>query len=188
MTTQIYHFMKKFRFIISLFGLFLGGSIVFVSLSSASASQAYDQSNMSRRKLYLGQEILPDNLFYPAIAIADKARMEMALPAERIYLQINYSHRRLGYAKELLIRGETDLAQSTITKSQKYLNDAAQAALTCEADKEIKLHVAASIDYHLGEIGSMMDSFLPSQKEPIELLRNETLALKEMFDREFKTE
>ncbi len=185
-SNKIYFMLKKFRFIICACSLLLGGTIVLVSLSSAAASQAYTQNSISSRKLYLGKEILPDNLFYPAVALADRAKLEMAMPTERIYLQVNYSHRRLGYAKELLIKGESDLAQSTITKAQKYLNNAAQEALNGDVDKEVKLHLAASIEYHLGELDSMMDSFLPSQKEPLEILRRETLALKEMLSRDFQ--
>jgi len=188
MTTHIHYFMKKFRLIISLLGLFIGGGIVLVSLSSASASQAYSQENFSHRKLYWGEEILPDNLFYPVIAMADKARLEMSLPTERIYLQINYSHRRLGYAKELLIKGQKDLAQSTLTKSQKYLNYAAQAILECEVEDEVKLHLLSSIDFHLGEVNSMMDSFLPSQKEPIEKLIQETLTFRDLLQRDLEIE
>lgn len=183
---QFYFFMKKFRFIICMLALLLGGSIVFISLSSASTSQAYSKNNISSRKLYLSKEILPDNLFYQAVVIVDRARLEMAIPTDQIYLQVSYSHRRLGYAKELLIKGELDLAQSTLTKAQKYLNNAAQAALNCEIERDVKLHVLASIDYHLGELDPMLDSFLPSQKEPVEKLRQETLAIRDILARDLE--
>lgn len=176
--------MKKFRFLFSLLALIFGSTIVAISLMSAASSQAYQDDRMSKRKLYLGQEILPDNLFYPVLAVVDRARLEMAVPVDKIYLKIDCSNRRLGFAKQLLLNGEMELAQSTLTKSQKYLNSAAQDILSGAFSLDVRQYVLVSIDYHMGELQPLLDAFLPQQKSIVEALRSETYVLEERLKRE----
>lgn len=178
------HTMKKLRFLLSFFALLLGGAVVAISLMSASTSLAYRDDHISKRRLYLAKEILPDNLFYPVLAVSDRARLEMATPVDRVYLKIDYSHKRLGFAKQLLINGETQLAQSTLTKSQKYLNSAMQDILLGDFSLELKKHVLASADYHLSEQKALFDAFLPQQKTAVESLRDETMILREKLGKE----
>ncbi len=175
--------MKKIRLLFSSLALIFGGAIVVVSLMSAASSQAYQDERMSGRKLYLGKEILPDHLFYPVLVAADKARLVVAEPVDKIYLKIDYSNRRLGYAKQLLLDGEVELAQSTLTKSQKYLNSAVHDTLDGEFSLEVRQYVIASADYNLGELQPLLDVFLSQQKSVVEALRDETYILKERLER-----
>lgn len=128
-----------------------GVLIVAISLVAAARVQSKDTSSITSRRLYLGKEILPDNVLYPALMAADRVKLELAGPEEKIHLQVLYAKRRLEVAESLMDKGESELALSTFTKAQKYLLQAAQGAQSPEAsDQTRQLVIDAIAQYTQG--------------------------------------
>jgi hypothetical protein len=125
--------------------LLLGVLVVAISLFSAN-NQTYPGETSSRKYLYISTEILPDHLLYPVLMVVDKAALSSAkTPSELVRIQVNYAYRRLNSAKTLAAKQKPGLALSTLTKSQKYLNQAAQEALIAGslADRQIVIRAIA---------------------------------------------
>ena len=157
--------------------LLLGLLVVAVSLFSAN-DQSYHLGNTSSRKyLYISAEILPDHLLYPALMLIDKAALSRAdSSSERIRMQVNYAYRRLNSARTLAANQKLGLALSTLTKSQKYLNQAAQEALVAgsTADRQIVIRAIAHQNH---QINQLAEEQLTHDKD-VTHLRDESEALK----------
>lgn len=112
--------------------LLLGfGSLVLVtSLLDANKVSVGDTTYLLSRRMYVGRTILPDNVFYPAVMLADRIKLDRVSTEEKIILEIEYADRRFKYATALLDKKEPELAFSTLSKSQKYLFLAADQMLT----------------------------------------------------------
>ncbi|MGD9129612.1 MAG: DUF5667 domain-containing protein [Candidatus Woesebacteria bacterium] len=178
--------MKNLRFIASIGALLFGIAIVAASLSSASIVQGQEET-VSQKKLYWSQTILPDHIFYPFVAAADRIKLEIASPSEKPYLQIEYANRRLAYSKELLEKGNQGLALTTLTKSQKYLIFAVQEAIdNDQAPALTKKYLKDALEQHMTEVKNMISKFSASERDVIEKLCAETQTLKEQLESEIK--
>ncbi len=156
--------------------LLLGILVVAISLISAN-NQTFPGDTSSRKYLYFSTEILPDHLFYPVLMIVDRAALTSAKsPSERIRIQVNYAYRRLNSAKALAAKQKTGMALSTLTKSQKYLNQAAQEALVAGslADRQI---VIRAIAHQTQQVSQFADQQVVHH-EDVTHLRDEAEALR----------
>lgn len=134
----------------------LGLAVVVVSLFSANDRSYHLGETSSRKYLYFSTEILPDHLLYPALMLVDKAALaNVTSPSERIRIQVNYAYRRLNAARTLAANHKMGLALSTLTKSQKYLNQAAQEALTTGSveDRQIVIRAIAHQNDQIDQFG-----------------------------------
>ena len=174
--------MKAGSFIIQSSAVVFGLLIVFASLYSAN-DRSYGLGNTaSRRYLYVSAEILPDHLLYPAIMLVDRMALASAhTPAERIRIQINYAHRRLNSARTLAASHKPEMAVSTLTKSQKYLNQAAQEALAqgSARDRALVIRAIANQEQQISKIAD--DQLIHNQdvvhlKEEANALKNQLQA------------
>lgn len=169
--------MKAGSLIIQSSVLLVGLVIVFTSLYSANGSNYGLGDTASRRHFYISAEILPDHLLYPMVMLIDKMALSTAhQPAERIRIQVNYAHRRLNSARTLSANCKPGMALSTLTKSQKYLNQAAQEALINGSSQE-KALVIRAIVHHEQQIQSITDEQLLHNQDVVHL-REEANALK----------
>ena len=171
--------MKRIRFIISVVALVAGAGMVGVSLTSASRVYSSDGVNASHMQLYLADNILPDHLLYPVFMASDRVKLELATPEEKIYLMINYAGRRLFYAKQLIGKDKKDLALTTLTKSQKYLNAAAQMAFESDLSNAQKKQIVSEVGSYTKEVRSLFDYFDTHDKAVLEGLCNESLIWQE---------
>ncbi len=82
--------------------------------------------------------ILPDHLFYPLKMIRDRILLFLTFdPVARAKRLLLFADKRLGAGKALVEGGKTDLGVSTLTKGEKYLEQAIiQAEKASEAGKE----------------------------------------------------
>jgi len=174
--------MKGLRIFLSITALLFGVVVVGTSLSSASQVHSQEETKVSSKTLYFDEEILPDHLLYPFLAASDKARLELATPEDRIYLQLVYGQRRFEYAQSLLKKDNHALAVTTLTKSQKYFNLAAQSSLDNKFSLQLKKYVLNSLNYHLKAVQESLDNFDPNEKTVIEKLMNESKALKDQLE------
>lgn len=178
--------MTKLRFILSILSILVGVFILTISLSSA--SQVYGQNeNISDKKFYLAQKILPDNILYPVAAGIDKIRLEVSTPEERSYIQAEYARRRLDYTQELLRKDKRSLAHTTLTKSQKYINLAVQEALDNQnTSLATKKFLAHEINYQVKEVKRLLDCFSPQEKNILNQISRESQVLAEKINQEIK--
>jgi hypothetical protein len=164
-------FMERLRLLFSLVALVFGLGIVGISLSAVSpVLSSGGEFKESQRELYWNGAILPDHLAYPVVMLVDKVRLESASPSERVELQIEYSQRRLVYAEALLEDDKVELAHSTLTKSQKYLLQAANEAIandvSVESREKLK-HLLAERNTTLRELNM---KFADSDRVAIDVL------------------
>ncbi len=169
--------MKAGSIIIQSSVLLVGFAIVFASLYSANDHSYSLGDTASRRHFYISAEILPDHLLYPVVMMIDKTALASAkTPAERIRIQVNYAHRRLNSARTLSAHNKPGMALSTLTKSQKYLNQAAQDAIA-QGTVQDRALVIRAIANHEQLINQIADEQLLHNQDVVHL-REEANALK----------
>lgn len=148
------------RLLLSLLGLLFGGSILFISLFSATQVSSTGGQAASESKLYFSQEILPDHSLYKVLMAVDRIQLETAPTQEQVYMRLEYSDRRLEYAKALLEKDNKPLAGVTLLKSQNYLHQAVQGALAENTTSTLQERVLTALEYHskqLTEIGPKLE-------------------------------
>ncbi|MDQ3008590.1 MAG: DUF5667 domain-containing protein [bacterium] len=163
--------MRHSRLLFSSIGLAFALLVLVVSFSTANtALSATGEFDASSRQFYMGQPVLPDHVAYPVVMAVDRAKLEMATPQERLYLQVSYANRRYEHSLELLKRDNPELALSTITKSQKYLMKAAQEALELDNSATARSFVAKTLEYYLYQLPQTKALFPDSDKPVIDQL------------------
>lgn len=137
-----------------------------------STNGAYDTS---RKQFYWSEEILPDHVAYPVLRIVDRAKLEIAEPVDRVYLQLEYAQHRYDAAQSLIEKGNTTLALTTLTKSQKYLLQAGQAALQGEPQltETVRLFTLRTIEYYDSAIDEQKNSFGDADRAVLDNLQAE---------------
>lgn len=118
--------LKQKWWLFSLIAIFLGSTILFLSLLVASPayySQNQDLSPESGRRwqFYISQEILPDHVFYPLKVAAERTKMFFLCPADKNYYRLILAQRRAMAATALDQRDRSDLAFLTANKAHSYL-------------------------------------------------------------------
>lgn len=90
--------------------------------------------------------ILPDSPVYKIKAMRDQIRLWITFdPIQKAKLQLLYADKRINAAKTLLEGGKPDLAISTATKAEKYLEKAVRTSL---GNREMLVVLAKSIAKH----------------------------------------
>ena len=153
--------------------LVMGASLIAVRPVSSTTDPA------TARTLYFGQAILPDHVLYPGLMIADRVKLELSDPEERIYVQVNYASRRLDSTRALLERDNIPRATDTLTKSQKYVITAAHEALQPGISPEIRSYVLKALEYHDHQVEQLLPAFEGSNQQAITQLRQESKSLQE---------
>lgn len=139
--------MHLLRITFSLFGLILATGILGVSLM-ASSKEAVAQGADESPTLYSVDHILPDNSLYPVLMVIDRIRLMTADDTEYPELYVQYSFDRLESATALLSKGKTDLAVTTLTKSQKYVLQAAAYTEQNDVSEETLAYVVQALKNH----------------------------------------
>lgn len=167
--------MKPLKVLISIVGFSIAILILAVSLISSTPSvySAGDQPKNNDREFYLNGDILPDHVLYPAVMLADRFKLETAHPDEKLTIYITYANLRLDSAEKLLNKDNQPLAISTLTKSQKYLLQAAQATLDQKPAKSTTTFVYKTLLYHLNRHQQLKNRFTDSEKSVIDQLDHE---------------
>ncbi len=138
----------KQRVLISGLALVVATTILTASLFSATQVASTGPGASTEQKLYFSQEILPDHVFYKAFMVMDRLQLETAPEYERIFMQVEYAHRRLGYAQELLDKQETELAITTLTKGEQYLHHAVTEANELNVGVSVRERLKKAVLFH----------------------------------------
>lgn len=152
------------------FGVALVVLAISLVSSTPSVYSAGDQFKSNDKEFYFNGEILPDHLLYPAVMVADKIKISTAAPAEQLTLLVTYANLRLDSAEKLLNKDNHTLALTTLTKSQKYLLQAAHATLDQQPGPTTTTYVYKTLLYHLNRHQSLKDKFSESEKNVIDQL------------------
>lgn len=106
---------------------FLIFGLVIVAISLFSANVVHSQGEnleFGRRQLYISDQIMPDHLLYPMVAVLDRLKLETSSSEMKPWIKFIYAQRRADYAEELLKKGYRGLAFSTLSKACKYHTEA----------------------------------------------------------------
>ena len=113
--------------------------------------------------------------------VSDRVELEMADEHEQLYVKIQYAERRLGYAKQLLERGNTELALSTLTKAQKYLLSVGHSVLEHQLQGAIRARTSEEISFQVEQIRELLPQFSDEQIAVIEALLAENSVLEKQL-------
>lgn len=171
----------KLQALLSCLGLFLAASILSISVFSIIASpvSGADGTSSSTRTLYFTDEILPDHVLYPAMMAVDRVQLTIANPAEKILLQVEYADRRLASGLELLEKKNQSLAVTTLTKAEKYLQQAALAAQQPDVPERTRHIIKESIHFHANSLREVSPQLSDTDRSVIDklLLENEAVLM-----------
>lgn len=167
--------MKPFKVGLSLFGLLIAVLILAVSLVSSTPSvySAGELPKSNDKEFYLDGDILPDHVLYPVVMVMDKIKLETSSPSQKITLFITYANLRLDSAEKLINKSENAFALTTLTKSQKYLLQAAGATLEQKPSETTSIFVYKTLLYHLNRHKQIKNHFTDSEKNVIDQLDRE---------------
>ncbi len=169
--------MKKFNIILSSGAIIFAIFILAVSLMAANQVISYEGVNVSQRKFYVGQTILPDHVLYPLVAVADRTLLLAVPPLQKVELQLAYGKIRLEYAQGLLEKGELDMAQAALTKSQKYHSMAAQQLCEIEVNQELRQKTISSLESNLEASAKIITQLEPHKHSLPNQLQQQNKAL-----------
>lgn len=166
--------MHKLRITISTAALIFGIAIVGVSLTAVSpVHSAEGDLQASHRRVYFGETILPDHAVYPALMMMDRVELKTAPLNKKLDLQVEYSLRRLEYARQLIEKNEIELALTTLTKSQKYMLHAAEDVKAPEVPLEVQKDMLIVLDRYIAQVRHLDQHFSNSQLVAINELIDE---------------
>lgn len=164
----------KIKILFFLLAIVAASGILTMSLlSSAAAYTNPTKVRWNEKQIYLSDEILPDHVLYPVLMAADRVKLESASDLEKIYLKTAYANLRLEATQGLLEKEDQDLALTTLTKSQKYLLEAASDALADNVPDYTRLHVLKTMLYHQAMIQKLKKQFNENQWPIIDQLHEE---------------
>jgi hypothetical protein len=161
-------------------GWVVGFLILVISLASAIKLGSDQQQTASGRGWYWSEVILPDHVIYPLIMVVDRLALETNQDqTARVYIQVNYAYRRLTAAQALVAKQKHNLALTTLTKAQKYLNQAAQGALDNQVSVADRRMVIRAIENQNKVVLELVPSFTTFDQGVLNHLRQESEILEE---------
>jgi hypothetical protein len=158
--------------------LTMGGLIVFISFFSA--NRVFSQGEgleMTNRRLYFQEKILPDHLLYPVLAGLDQLQLVTVEGKEELALRINFAWERLDYTVSLLERGYQALSFSTLTKAYKYYLVALGRAQTLNLTPDQTTVLINDVQTFQQSAQGLFDSFSNSEREELQRLSRELMSL-----------
>lgn len=158
------------------FGVGFASFILFISFVMAHSVQSSDGMAASSRGFYFDNVVLPDHSAYPVIAGIDKAVLLFSDESRKDVLKLSYADRRLGYAVELLRKGQHELAIATITKSQKYVLEVAHNFVN-GSSMLTKQEVSEYMESHIQDLKMIQNYFGLTDVSSISLLIEEEIAV-----------
>jgi hypothetical protein len=177
--------MKPLKITFSIIGLFAASAVLAVSLMSSvpSVYSAGDKFKANDKQFYLDGEILPDHTLYPIVMAADKVKLELARPQDKIHVYTTYANLRLSASEQLLEKDNPQLALTTLSKSQKYLLKAAQETIDQNPADSTRLHVLKTLLYHTNKHQQLREKFSPEGKMLVDELDMECLVFVDSLKR-----
>lgn len=156
--------------------VFLLGGLLMVLLSFVSANTVFSQGKslqLTQKKMYVSNQVLPDHILYPVFMIADRAKLMLARPEDKAQLNINYSWERLTATEELLKKGYQGLSFSTLTKACKYQNS---GLIEADSLTDHDSFVKQALEFKT-KVNTFKSSFTDKQQQELDALLQEQTSL-----------
>lgn len=134
-------------------------------------------------RIYLSNQILPDNLLYLPLMLRDRLVLNFTPYHQQVFTKLEYSEERSRSAHQLLENGQEALAVTTMSKSQKYLLQAVYQ-MRSSSDQytlEEKRQIRAALDHSLYRLESFY-SRLTMEAPALDALQAESQVLLEQID------
>lgn len=167
----------KTRLLLSSLAFVFAVSILLTSLASASQANSSGTKVNDSRELYFNREILPDHVIYPVLMVADRIKLETANHTDRIFLELQFSNARLEMANQLFAQGKKTIGVTTLTKSLKYLQDAALDAQQVAAPASVRSVIIRAIEYNGKEVTKLMPAIPDQDQQAIKQLLGENVVI-----------
>ncbi len=167
----------KTRLTLSLLAFVFAVGILLTSLATATQVNSSGAKPTGTRELYFNREILPDHMLYPALMAADRIKLETASNTDRIFLEIQYSNSRLEMATQLFEQNKKEFAVSTLTKSLKYLEQAALEAQQHQSPASVKSVVVRAIEYNEKETRKILSNVPEKDQSSINQLLDQNIVI-----------
>lgn len=148
-----------------------------IPLENISAGETATDATIQRVDYFLAYPgILPDHFLYPLKMIRDRITLFFTVdPLRKVDVLLLYADKRIGAAKALMEKGKADLAITTATKAEKYLERAVnQERIARESGKDTSgqkdklLKATYKHEEVLGEIGANVGEAAPEIKKILE--------------------
>jgi flagellin-specific chaperone FliS len=165
------------RLFLSLGALLFAGGVLVISLASATQVASTGEKLSAERKLYFNRTLLPDHPLYPVLMAVDRVQLETASSHERIFMEVEYAHRRLSAAEELLDQDKPGLALTTLTKAEKYLGQSVAEAKELDTPDSIRQRLAKAVEYHLKRLQTLQPLFNDADRVIVEKMIHENESL-----------
>lgn len=146
--TLVLSFIMKTRFFLSLLAFGFASLILISSLAAATNASSTDGNSTTEREIYFNSTVLPDHVLYPVRMVIDRVKLEISPEHEQVFMKVEYAHRRLEYAEELLKKQKEELSVSTLTKAEQYLYQAVTQARQIEAPDSVMQRLKKAVEYH----------------------------------------
>lgn len=105
--------------------IFSSSQVVYVFGQSATPKPIIGQKVDVDYQLPFAGKIEPDNFLWPVKAARDKVWLLVSLnPVKKIEVLTLHANKRIIYAKNLMAKDKSELSVSTLTKAEKYLEEA----------------------------------------------------------------
>jgi hypothetical protein len=171
----------KTRLCLSITALFFACSVLLISLFTATSASSSGPHAMAGKKLYFGKDILPDNVLYPVMMATDRIELETSSSYDRVFMQVEYANRRLGYTKQLMEEQKESLAVTTLGKAEQYLHNAVQEAKDLQAPDSVKERLHKSLEYHSAQMKKMSPQFTDANRAVLDkFIEENTLTLQSL--------
>lgn len=167
----------KTRLLLSSLAFVFAVGILLTSLATASQVNSSGDKPETGHELYFNKEILPDHMLYPILMAEDRLKLETATTNDRIFLEIQYSNSRLEMSKQLLKENKKDLAVSTLTKSLKYLEQAALESQQHNSPDSVKTLIVRAIEYNNKEISKIQSELPDPNRSSIQQLMDRNIVI-----------
>ncbi|HEX9817292.1 MAG TPA: hypothetical protein VGA89_00120 [Patescibacteria group bacterium] len=162
--------------------LLLGGVIVIVSLLSANRVLSQGEGlELTGRRFYFQQEVLPDHLLYPALAGWDRLRLAAATNQNKLALRQSFAWKRLAYTARLLERGYQALSFSTLTKAYKYYLEALEQGQSLALTASSAQALGSDAQVFQLSAQQLWDSFTDAQRDELHRLDLELTVLRQFY-------
>lgn len=133
-------------------------ALVLVLLSlRLTASRLNPVEQLSNKRFYLAQQILPDHIFYPVIQWGKHRSMMLLSLDERVLSQAKWSQQRLEEARALVKKGDPALALVSMQKSQSLAIEACAEALEHPVSEQTTASVAGIMIENLAEVSALRE-------------------------------
>lgn len=157
--------------LILVISIFSSSQVVYVFSQSSTPAPILGQKVEVNYTFAYAGKVSPDSPLWPIKALRDKVWLAVTMdPVKKTEMLILLADKRIQYANDLVSKDKSDLGVSTLTKSEKYLEEAVREEKLAKSQKhdtkEVTKVLAMSILKHRQVLESILAT-APEDAKPI---------------------